>query len=143
MKSLTFSYSILVLLVLEQLGNYIDRSDVFISNLFLLFQSMLFSNKEFSNGLNNHEGFSDIIVEPLTNQLTFADENFIVTQIGNSNKKILAISKQKEEELNDHEEGSGRIDFRAYEKLLNLTTNRVETASGRQDYNTIGIQKKR
>lgn len=100
----------------------------------------MFFNKEFSNGLNP-EGFSDIIVEPLTNQLTFADEHFIVTQVGNLNKKILASDKQKEEELDDHEEGSGRIDFRVYEKLLNLTTNRVETPSGRQDYNTIGILK--
>jgi hypothetical protein len=40
--------------------------------------------------------------------------------------------------IEETEEGSGRIDLGSYEKLFDLTTNRVETASGRQNYNTIG-----
>jgi hypothetical protein len=80
------------------------------------------------------EDFSDVHVEPVRRTDPFEEEDFIVTNVFTT-KRI-----HKVKDLDD-EEGSGSIDLSIHERISNYTTSktpgRLETASGRHDYNTI------
>lgn len=81
---------------------------------------------------NTAIGLSDVLVEPFQRHHNFDEEDFIFTNT--------FVPEVSESELKLIEEGSGSLEY-THERLSNFTenftTNRIETASGRHDYNTI------